>query len=218
MRGIFDLDGPIMSWLIKLFDCICVSLLWLLFSLPVVTMGASSAALYATVYKYLRKGEGQLWRTFWSAFRGNLKRSTTVWLAALAVLALLVVDALVLRSLELGGHPLGKVYWVMLVLCCIAVTWTAYLSAYAARFDGSAKDVLRFGFVLMAAHPVKALGVFLPILCGAMLLIIAPGMAAIVPTAVCWLNSILLERVFLLHMRPEDAQRIRDSGSDSAQL
>ena len=212
MRGIFNIDSPFMGALIKLFDCIGVSILWLLFSLPVITIGASSTALYTTVHQYLRKDEGGLWATFWGAFRDNLKRSTLVWLAALAVLALLVVDALVFRSLELGGHPLGKVYWVVLVLCCIAVTWAAFLFAYAARFQGSAWDVLRFGFILMAAHPVKSLGVFLPVLCGAMLTIIAPGMIAIIPAAVCWLDSIVLEQVFLLHMRPEDVQRTQDGG------
>lgn len=212
MRGIFDIDGPLVRGLGKVFDFIGVSLLWLLFSLPVVTAGASSAALYATVYRYFRKDEGHLWRTFWQAFRSNLKRSTIVWLAALAVLTLLVVDALVFRTLELNGNPFGKVYWVVLVLCCVAVTWTAYLSAYAARFDGSAKDVLRFGFILMVAHPIRALGVFLPILCGAMLVITAPAMIAVVPAAVCWANSILLEQIFLLHMRPEDARRVQDGG------
>ena len=120
MRSIFNIDSPVMSSLIKFADCICVSLLWLVFSLPIVTMGASSAALYATVYKYLRRGEGHLWQTFWGAFRDNLKRSTLVWLVALGVLALLTVDALVFRTLKLSGNPFGNVYWGVLVLVCVA--------------------------------------------------------------------------------------------------
>lgn len=211
MGGIFSIDGPIMRILIKFFDCICVSILWLLFSLPIVTMGAASAALYTTVYKYLRRDEGHLWSTFWGAFKGNLRRSTLVWLAALGVLALLTVDALVFRTLKLNDNPFGSVYWVVLALICIAVTWTAYLSAYAARFIGSAKDVLRFAFVLMTAHPVKAIEVFLPILAGAALVLVAPVLAAIIPVTICWLNSIVLEKVFLLHMRPEDAERTNDA-------
>ena len=59
-------------------------------------MGAAGAALYTTVYKYLRRGEGRLWQTFWSAFRENLRRSTLVWLAALGVLALLAAVLIVL--------------------------------------------------------------------------------------------------------------------------
>ena len=92
MRGIFSVDSPVMRALIKLFDCICASILWLLFSLPIVTMGAASAALYTTVRRYLRRDEGHLWSTFWGAFRENLRRSTLVWLAALGVLALLAAD------------------------------------------------------------------------------------------------------------------------------
>lgn len=214
MGGIFSIDGPIMRILIKFFDCICVSILWLLFSLPIVTMGAASAALYTTVYKYLRRDEGHLWSIFWGAFKGNLRRSSLVWLTALGVLALLTVDALVFRTLKLNGNPFGNVYWVVLALICIAVTWTAYLSAYAARFIGSAKDVLRFAFVLMTAHPVKAIEVFLPILAGAALVLVAPVLTAIIPVTVCWLNSIVLEKVFLLHMRPEDVEKMQTQNTD----
>ena len=214
MRGIFSIDSPVMRALIKFFDCICVSILWLLFSLPIVTVGAASAALYTTVYKYLRRDEGHLWETFWTAFKGNLRRSTLAWLAALAVLALLMVDALVFRTLKLEGSPLGSAYWVVLALICAAVTWTADLSAYAARFSGSAKDVLRVAFVLMTAHPIKALAVFLPILAGAVLLLTGLQWIAIVPAAVCWANSIVLEKVFLLHMRPEDAEKTQADDID----
>lgn len=214
MRGIFSVDSPVMRALIKFFDCICVSILWLLFSLPIVTMGAASAALYTTVYKYLRRDEGHLWDTFWTAFKGNLRRSTLVWLAALAVLALLTVDALVFRTLKLAGSPLGGAYWVVLALICAAATWTAYLSAYAARFSGGAKDVLRFAFILMTAHPIKALEVFLPILAGAVLLLTGLQWIVIVPAAVCWVNSVVLEKVFLLHMRPEDAEKTQADDID----
>lgn len=215
MRGVFDLDGPVMGALNKLFDCIFASILWLVFSLPIVTIGASSTALYTVTYKYLRRGEGSLLQTFWGAFRENLKRSTLVWLAALAVLALLTVDALVFRTLKLNDSPLGNVYWVTLALLCIAVTWTAFLSAYAARFNGSVKDVLRFGFVLMASHPVRAVEVFLPMLGGAALVLLQPFMLGIVPAAVCWLNSMVLEQIFFLHMRPEDAGRTRNNDAGS---
>ena len=44
MKRIFDIDSPLMNGLMKIGDCICLSALWLLFSLPVVTIGASSTA------------------------------------------------------------------------------------------------------------------------------------------------------------------------------
>ena len=136
-----------------------------------------------------------------------------MWLVNAAVLGLLVVDALVFRTMALAGNPFGKIYWVALVLCCIAITWTAYLSAYGGRFRGRVRDVLRFGSVLLALHSAKAVCVFLPMVCGAMLAITAPGVMVIIPTAVCWLDSITLEKVFLLHMQPEDVEKTRRNPS-----
>lgn len=213
MKRLFDFGSPLMRNLIRIFDCMCLSVLWIIFSIPIVTMGASSAAMYITVVKYIRRDEGYLWRTFWDAFKENLKRSTLAWLPALALLALLTVDALVFRSMAINGDFLGNLYWVILILICVAVTWTAYLSAYCARFNGSVKDVLRFSFILMTYHPIKSLGVFLPILVSATLVLIVPGLLVAAPAVACWIYSITTEKVFLLHMRPEDLER--ETGADA---
>ncbi len=203
-----------MRGLIHIADCICLSILWLAFSIPIVTMGAASAALYKAVYQYIRKGEGYLWRSFWAGFRSDFKRNTLAWLAVLALLVLLVVDALVFRSLYLQGRLMGNLYWVILVLICAAVTWVAWLAAYSARFNGSVRDVLRFSLLLMVLHPVKSLGVLLPILAGAALILIAPVLLLAAPAAACWIGGITMEKVFLLHMRPEDLKK--ETGADSS--
>lgn len=211
MKGIFDIDNPLMTGIAKIADCICASLLWIVFSLPVVTIGASSAALYTTVYKYLRRDHGHLWQTFWAAFRENLRRSTLVWLIALALMAVLSIDVWVLHTRAVGSRPLEVLYWIVIVIYCIALTWVAYLMAYGARFDGSVKDVLHFSFLMIALHPLKALLVFLTLLCGGILILVMPGLIAVVPAAVCWINSIIQEKVFLLHMSPEDVKKTEAS-------
>lgn len=204
MRWIFDIENPVMHYVVKIFDCMCLSVLWLLFSLPIITAGASTTALYVTIYRYIRKEEGHLWRTFWGAFRENLKRSTLVWLAALAVAAILAVDVLVFRTMALNGQLLGKLYWLILALCCAAVTWAAYLFAYAARFRGTARDVLRVSLALMIAHPLRALTVFVPVAAGILLGIMAPGLLTILPAGVCLVVSLVTESVFALHLPKEE--------------
>ena len=215
MKRFFDIGSPLMRNLIRIFDCMCLSVIWIVFSIPIITMGASSAAMYTTVVKYIRKDEGYLWRSFWDAFKENLKRSTLAWLVAMVVMTLLIVDALVFRSMVIKGEFLGNLYWFILVLICVAVTWIAYLSAYSARFNGSVKDVLRFSFVLMTYHPIKSLCVFLPILVSAALILIMPGLLVATPAVTCWIYSITTEKVFLLHMRPEDLERETGADADS---
>ena len=61
MKRLFDLDSPLIEALTKIGDCICLSALWLVFSLPVFTIGASSTALYSAVHHCLRRGEAGIW-------------------------------------------------------------------------------------------------------------------------------------------------------------
>lgn len=204
MRWLFDIENPVMRYIIKIFDCMCLSILWLLFSLPVVTAGASTTALYATIYHYIRKEEGHLWRTFWGAFRENLKRSTLVWLVVLAVAAILTVDVLVFRTMAINGELLGRLYWLILVLCCTVLTWVVYLFAYAARFQGSSKDVLRVSIMLMIAHPIKAFIVFVPVAAGILLAMMAPGLLSILPAGICLIVCMITENVFALHLPQKD--------------
>ncbi len=207
MRRLFDLNSPLMSFLVKAFDCVCLSVLWVVFSLPVVTLGVASAALYTAVHRCLQKEEEYPVRTFWNAFRENFKRSTLCWLIHLAILTLLILDAVFFRGLLSKGDAFGNLYWVMLVLICVMITWTAFLSAYCARCNGSVKEVLRISFLLMVMHPVRALTIFLPMLfCGAMA-IAAPGLAMMLPAPICWLGSRTMEQILRLHMQPEDLER-----------
>lgn len=207
MNRLFGMDSPLMGALMKIGDCVCLSALWLVFSLPVVTIGASSAALYAATHACLRRGEAGVWKKFWNAFRENFKRSTLAWLLELLVFAVLTLDTVVFRSLKLSGSAMGSLYWAALLLDAIALTWMAYVAAYAARFNGSVKEILHYGLLLLRLHPIRALGVMLPLLAGVALCLMVPFMLLLVPAAVCWVCSISMESVFRLHMQPEDLEK-----------
>ena len=190
-----------------MFDLMALSVLWVVFSLPIFTMGAASTALYSAAYHHVRKGEDYLWNSFFSAFKENFKRSTLTWLVALAILGFLGADALLLRSLILRGYPFGWFYGVTLALLVLALTWTVYLAAYAARFNGTVKEVLRFSFMLLRAHPVKMLCVLALVVGGIALALTLPAMVAFIPGTVYWAATFPIEWTFLKHMRPEDKAR-----------
>ena len=208
MRRLLDINNPIIRFLIALFDIMALSVLWTVFSLPIVTMGAASAALYSAAYTHVRRGDDYLWNSFWTAFKENFRRSTLCWLVALAVLGLLIGDALILRSLVLQGYSMGWMYGVTLALLVLVLTWTVYLAAYAARFDGTVREVLRFSLMLMRAHPVKLLCVVILVLAGIALSLTVPPALIIAPAGVYWGASFPIEAAFLKHLRPEDRARL----------
>ncbi|MDE6590854.1 MAG: YesL family protein [Oscillospiraceae bacterium] len=214
MKGLFSYDSPVMGALTSIGDCICLSAMWLVFSLPILTIGASTTALYAAAYHVIRKKEGGLWQSFWGAFKENFKRSTLLWLVVLAVMVLLTVDVFVLRYIRLSGGAMGVLYWPVIAIWCAALTWAVYLAAYAARFSGTVREVLRYGAMLIALHPVKALGVLFPVLGGLAVTLLVPFMALVMPAAVFVLCSLTTERVFRLHMRPEDLDSETDDNDE----
>ena len=207
MNRLFGMDSPLMVALMKIGDLLCLSVLWLVFSLPIFTIGASSTALYAAVFYCLRRNEAGVWKHFWKAFRENFKRSTLAWLIELAVLAVFSLDVAVFRAIRLCGGAMGKLYWAALLLEAVALTWTAYVAAYAARVNGTVGDILRYGLVLLRLHPIRALGVMLPILAGLALCLLVPFTVLFAPAAVCLACSYSLEQVFRLHMQPEDLEK-----------
>lgn len=207
MKRFFSLENPVVRVLIKLFDCIALTVFWAISSLPVVTIGAASTALYATIYHHVRLGNDYLWSTYLTAFRSNFKRSTLSWLPLMFMQIFLVFDVLWLRALIKNGEPLGPVYGIMLVLLCVSFVWGIFLFAYCARFNGRVRDMIRISFYLMMAHPLRTIGILLIVLTAVGIMLMVPGLAIILPSAAVWAASYPVEQIFLKHMRPEDAER-----------
>lgn len=93
-RKFLNPDNALMITMTQITDCIFLSMFWLLGCIPVVTVGASFAALYDATYRGFRQGEKHCWGRFWQVYRENWKAGilpTAVFLAALT----LVTKALV---------------------------------------------------------------------------------------------------------------------------
>ena len=217
MRWIFDINNPIMRYVIKIFDCMCLSALWLVTCLPIFTIGASTTAMFAVIHRYIRLEEDGFWRVFWKTFREEFKRTTLCTLIALVIFALLIVDALVFRPMAMNGQLLGNLYWLILLLIGIEATWLTYLCAYAERFTGGVKDTMRFSLLLMILHPIKSITVLALVLASGALIIWMPGFLTIVPAVCCWLCDIVVASVFVQHLREEDRQRLEDSRRESTE-
>ncbi len=91
-------DNKFFTALGKLVDCVWLSLLWLICSIPVITMGAASTALYYAVHKSIRGNRGYTTRNYFSAFKDNFKQSTLVHLVWLVVMVVLVGDIYIARA------------------------------------------------------------------------------------------------------------------------
>ena len=104
MNRLFDADNKLNRFLAKVFDCGILSVLWIVCSIPVFTMGAATIAMYTVTLKMVKNEEGAIVRSFFKAFRENFKQSVPVTLIGIGVYTVLFVDDRVV-----SGAAAGKV-------------------------------------------------------------------------------------------------------------
>jgi len=102
----FSYDSKFSQILLRLCKSCCLNLLWFICSIPIVTIGASTTALYYVSFKIVKDEDNSLTRLFFRAFRENFRQATVLWLILLAVGALLAGDGYLLY--RLCTHSSGR--------------------------------------------------------------------------------------------------------------
>ena len=113
-------DSKFGQLFLKLSYGCCLNVMWLICCLPIVTIGASTTALYYTSFK-IAKDEGSYITTmFFRSFKQNFKQATIIWLIMLGVGALIVGDAILLSRLRASSAGTAAVFWTLLLACIFA--------------------------------------------------------------------------------------------------
>lgn len=81
-------------------NMIALNILWLVTSLPIVTIGASTTAMYYTALKLHKDKDVTVWKAFFHSFKQNFMQATAIWAVLAAVGALLFIVG---RGLLLSG-------------------------------------------------------------------------------------------------------------------
>ena len=118
-------DSPFSQLLLKLCYSCYLNLLWFVCSIPIVTIGASTTALYYTTLTIVRGEEQYVARMFFRSFRENFRQSTTLWLILLAVGLFLAGDGYILYHLRASSAGAAAVFWT-LILALVIVAGIAY--------------------------------------------------------------------------------------------
>lgn len=203
MQGIFRYDGGFAKIFGKIADIACLSLLWLLSSIPVITMGAGFCALYSTVYKVIRYDRAGLWSEYWSSFAQNFKQATISWICLLTAYFLIGFSALNAYALfEQGKLPM----WILVMLGIVAAVltmWACFLFPCISRFRNTLGNIAKNCMIIVLANIIPAVGLLM-LLVLAILLMLEPAGLIFAPVCCTCLASLILEKVFRKYMSEED--------------
>lgn len=176
-------NSPLGRWMIFFLDALLISLAWTICSIPILTIGASTAALHVIARNWMLKRTDCDLKTFFRAFRGNLRRGTVVWSILLIPMLLLLYTAYtVWFSTAEVPAPL---HWMTAAGVIIWMAIAVYAFPLQAIFENTPIRTVTNAMRIAAAHLLPTL--ILLLLFGVALfctVLFPPGAFCYIPIAV----------------------------------
>ncbi len=197
LNRMFSPTGRLMNLIGRVFDYILVGVFWILGSLPIVTVGASTAALYSMVLRMQRGEDDKLLREFIAAFRENFRQGSLLWLMQLLLGAFLALDIYFYLLWAAAGEIVGMILLAAFLLATVAYCGTfLYVYGYIARFRCAIPGAVRNCFLLSMRHfPYTLLMLASEAAFTVLGFLTGAGLLAI-PAATAYVHGLCLERVF----------------------
>ena len=210
MRNFFSPDSKIMRAMGRLGDLILLNFFFLLCCVPVVTVGAAHTALYTVCFRFGTDRERGTVKSFFQAFRANLRQSTLVWLIILLCGVTAALNAYVFYLMP-GDIRYSFILFALLFILALFIF--SYAFPLLSQFDNRTFSTLKNALVLSLGYlPRSLVMVALNVLPWVLLLVdiilfFQAGLIWVMVyfAAAAYLNTVLLRKVFAPYL-PEDEQ------------
>lgn len=197
-------DNIIVRALSKICDMVCLNILWLICSIPIITIGASTAALYTVMLKMVKNEEGYIFRGFFKAFKSNFKQSTIMWIVILLLGIVCWIDYRVAGVMPGMGGSIMRIIFLLLGFILLSVT--IYIFPLTARYENTIRNTVRNALILTVGKlpytllmVVVTVGSVIISLWNSMTLMFAIPLWFIIGVSlIAWINSYILRRVFMI--------------------
>ena len=157
--NLFKFDGPIYNGLSRIFDILFLNILWLLCSIPIITIGASTTALYYCMLKISRKNDAGMAAMFFKSFRQNFKQgcALTVVFAVSGVILYMNFQACAL----IEGIFVKCIKILIVALLIVFGLIVSYAFPLLAQFDNTVKNTLKNSLLLAISNIKKTIPIFI---------------------------------------------------------
>lgn len=205
--NLFNYDNPVWRFIGKFFDIMILNILWTICSIPIVTMGASTTAVYYVTLKLVRDEEGtSTWRDFFKSFKENFKQATAIWLILLLVGAVLAGDVYIFTMLMTGSSNLRT--FLIAIFVGFAIVYAGILTfvfPLQSRFYNPVKRTLFNAFFMSIRHFLNTLGILaidaaIPFIAITVGTVLQPILFLFGFPLIAYINSFLLAPIFAKYM------------------
>ncbi|MCI5759130.1 MAG: YesL family protein [Eubacterium sp.] len=155
MDKFFNMDGPVMRGLTRVFDLVLLNLLTVLCSIPLITIGASLAAMHSVLLKMVRNEESYIVKSFFRAFKENFKQATGMWALDLFFGGLIALEWTMLKSF---GYDQMLFRVIIAGLTLLLLAHMSYSFVLIARFENTFGQIFRNAVALAVGYLPRTLG------------------------------------------------------------
>ena len=148
-KEFFHSDNPFNEMLTRVFNLLELNLLWIIFSLPIITVGAATAALYTLCFRMLSNQETSIFKEFVRSFKENFRPSIPYTVTLLVTGTVLAADFHILGAS--GGSAQGILYGICLVLLVAFAAIFSYAFPLFARYENTFSGTMNNAWRLAAS-------------------------------------------------------------------
>lgn len=154
MIKLFDPENKFWNFLSKITDVFCISILWVICSLPVFTFGAATGALYSFTLHQVYDAEDSVFHGFFTAFRNSFKKATVIWGIQLGLGLFLTLDCFLAWQYFIRSKNVLAII-VLAVVGCVTLMYimaSSYLYPLLVTFDFSIKKLVMDSMIMSVAN------------------------------------------------------------------
>lgn len=146
MGNMLNLDSGFSKFMNRVSDLFLLNILWIVCSIPIITIGASTTALYSVDLNLLSEDEGHITKSFFKAFKEHFKKSTVIWLIILLVSIVLCVNLVfwLKCGLSIAYIALPFIFFAILVFLLVS----PYIFPVLSKSNSSILSTIKYCFFI----------------------------------------------------------------------
>lgn len=203
----FSINSRFYHFMNKIADMMILSMLWLLTSLPLFTIGTASTALYYCTVRCIRRENGSVFKDYFRAFKANFRQTILISFLAMVLCVGGTFIGTAVYAAARSGEALTGIYCAYLILLGFGIAWLHYLIAYIARFQATLSKIIKNSFLICLVNFPVSVSMMLLLLVVVLLWVLtlpsSAMMLLLLPAAYALVSSFLLERIFQKYLPQE---------------
>lgn len=193
MKGLFSIDGPLYKFCVLIYETFMLNLLWLLGSLPLLTIGVSTSALYYVYGKKVRGDSYSIYRDFVKGYKESFKQAFPIGAVITVVLFLSIFNLYKLNNMGSGYSSL-KILQLFIILQILIIS--VFLFPLIARFNLGLYELIKNSVILAYKHIIVSICSAVMLIAFSIFTMYKLSFALFIMGIYAYISSYFIEKVF----------------------